>query len=68
MNSNDNNQCIHKWNYYSTYRQCSKCCKIEFSPEMSIINGIISDENDDEQIIEDEEEHTDVLPSNDTHD
>lgn len=65
MNNNDNNQCIHEWKNYLVYKQCSKCGNIIFSPKMSLINGITSD---DEQIIADEEERTDVLPSNDKHD
>lgn len=60
--------CNHKWKNYPTYKQCTKCGEIFFSPEMSIINGIMSDENDDEQLTEDEEGHTDVPPSNDKHD
>lgn len=59
--------CNHKWENYPTYKQCTKCSEIIFLPEMSIINGIMSDENY-EQLIEDEEGLTDVLPMNDIHD
>lgn len=60
--------CNHKWINYPTYKQCTKCGEIIFSPKMSIINGIMSDENEDEQLTEDEEGHTDVPPSDDKHD
>lgn len=59
--------CNHKWKNYPTYKQCTKCGEIIFSPEMSIINGIMSDENDDEQLTKDKEKHIDVPPLNDIH-
>ena len=63
------NNCRHKWKKFPTYKQCSKCGYIIFSQEMSIINGIISDENDCSDILfSDEEEQTDVPPLNDRRD
>ena len=67
----ESNKCNHKWVHYPTYKQCILCGGMIISPELSRINGFISDEDDYDNTCpyhEDEEGHTDVPPLNDTHD
>lgn len=57
-------ECNHKWQDFGAYKKCLVCGQIIMSSRMAAISGIVSEVED----CEDEVEHTDFPPLNDTND